>query len=266
VYLCEAFGGAAPQELSALFAVLAKGGQSVILVWTDDWPFPAEPNPNLLILDIAAPPSRQCGYFWDTKQLGPRQIDGWKSWSERTIFASFIGSRRTHRSRELFFNAPIAEQQKIVVKDVDWWSQRPATELYAFQRSARASFIETLQNSKFALCPRGNGPSSIRRWEAAYCGALPVLINDFTRPWNLDIPSIKFATDPALSFARNGEALLTVLDYAAMNGAALQGALRSCLVEKFDFPAISPDYTGTRHVVAIANRAWVPHKGFVNGS
>ena len=38
-------------------------------------------------------------------------------------------------------------------------------------------------NSTFVLCPRGNGPSSIRVLEAMAAGAIPILIDDYTTPF-----------------------------------------------------------------------------------
>jgi len=38
-------------------------------------------------------------------------------------------------------------------------------------------------NSTFVLCPKGNGPSSIRVLEAMAAGAIPILIDDYTLPF-----------------------------------------------------------------------------------
>jgi hypothetical protein len=40
------------------------------------------------------------------------------------------------------------------------------------------SYVQTLRNSVFALCPSGSGPNSIRLWEALGHGAIPVLLAD----------------------------------------------------------------------------------------
>ena len=40
-------------------------------------------------------------------------------------------------------------------------------------------------NSKLCLCPKGNGNSSMRIVEALACGSVPVLINDFSRPFGI---------------------------------------------------------------------------------
>lgn len=40
------------------------------------------------------------------------------------------------------------------------------------------SYVNTLQQSLFALCPSGSGPNSIRLWEALGFGAIPVILAD----------------------------------------------------------------------------------------
>ncbi len=45
---------------------------------------------------------------------------------------------------------------------------------------------DTLTNVKLSLCPKGNGNSSMRIIESIACGAIPVLINDFSAPFGYD--------------------------------------------------------------------------------
>lgn len=40
------------------------------------------------------------------------------------------------------------------------------------------AYATTLQRSRFALCPSGSGPNSIRLWEALGYGAIPVILSD----------------------------------------------------------------------------------------
>jgi len=46
------------------------------------------------------------------------------------------------------------------------------------KESVRRSFVETMECSKFALCPRGLSPSSIRLFEAMKIGVAPIIISD----------------------------------------------------------------------------------------
>jgi hypothetical protein len=43
-------------------------------------------------------------------------------------------------------------------------------------------YCEMLLRSKFSLCPRGSGPSSIRLFESMQLGVAPVIISDVWRP------------------------------------------------------------------------------------
>lgn len=262
IYLCEAFGGASPKELELLFRALAELGKSVILVWTADFPFPAAPTRNLFIFDVAASGRSQCSYAWDAQQFGPSRIGKWKPWAQRTILASFIGSQGTHRSRQTLFDSSISDRKGVVIKGVDWWIPRPADELHAFRVEARSHYTTVLENSRFAFCPRGNGVSSIRRWEAAYCGAVPILIDDFTIPWGVDMPLLRFTVDEACPVKQNSERLMEYLASNIVDGPVLQEALGVCLTDKFDVPAVSPAHTATRHIISIAAEAWAPAKGF----
>lgn len=39
-------------------------------------------------------------------------------------------------------------------------------------------YVDTMRETKFALCPSGSGPNSIRLWEALSYGTIPVLLSD----------------------------------------------------------------------------------------
>src|SRR6185437_6243993 len=87
VYVCEAFGGASPYELRELFSAIGSTGGSVILVWTDDWPwpFPASADPRLMIFELSRADARCCSYGWDTRKFGPGSITSWPPFAERDI-------------------------------------------------------------------------------------------------------------------------------------------------------------------------------------
>ena len=262
VFLCEAFGGANGGELAALFAAIIAGGQRVILVWTDDWPFPVQASADLLVFDIAAPAPRGCTYTWQAQYYGPGKIAGWKPFTDRPILASFIGSRKTHACREIVFDAAVTGRPDMVIEDVDWWSSMGAEGGDEFRAARAARFDDVLANSKFAFCPRGNGPSSMRRWEAAYAGAIPLLIDDATQPFGLVMPLIDFRPDGAGSVHDNAMALLARLVQAFPGGGQLQDDLRTCLLPRFDAPLVSASHTSVRLIVDVANRTWIHGKGF----
>lgn len=59
-----------------------------------------------------------------------------------------------------------------------------ATEFVAFFSSKEKQAVEkkeyqdVLARSRFSLCPRGSGPSTVRFWESLQAGAIPILISD----------------------------------------------------------------------------------------
>ena len=51
-----------------------------------------------------------------------------------------------------------------------------------------ALYSEILGNTKYSLCPRGTGPSTIRLWESLAMGSVPVIVSDFLKmPMELEI-------------------------------------------------------------------------------
>jgi hypothetical protein len=54
---------------------------------------------------------------------------------------------------------------------------------------------EDIFNSIFCLCPKGNGNSSMRIIEALACGNIPILINDFSKPFNNEWTEIALVFD-----------------------------------------------------------------------
>ncbi len=68
--------------------------------------------------------------------------------------------------------------QGVRVRHYPWWKTRQE----ARGRAERAYYHE-LQTTSVALCPRGQGSSSMRIVEALKCGAVPALLGDNSRPF-----------------------------------------------------------------------------------
>ena len=263
VYVCEAFGGASASEISCLMAAIENAGKFVILVWTDDWAFKTASATGSLVFDVSAPSPRSCTYGWNAQKYGPARLRQWKPFSERRILASFVGSRRTHQCREILFDPAITARPDVIVEDVDWWGTARMSNSQVLRAAREQRFEEILSDSKFAFCPRGNGPSSKRRWEAAYCGAIPILIEDVTRPFGSNLPLLEFAVPNTRSTRENAIDLLKLTVKALSEGKRHQDRLRQCLANDFDSSRLSPDHTTVTKIVSAANRAWSPGKGFV---
>ena len=101
----------------------------------------------------------------------------------KDIFCSFVGST-THPSREINYSS-YAIRQKLYqkYKDVFYFNQ----DTWQSQVSSNKlnNFIEMTSRSKFALAPRGYGPTSFRLYEIMQLNCVPVYVSDrHYLPWS----------------------------------------------------------------------------------
>ena len=105
---------------------------------------------------------------------------------QRPLLASFSGSEKTYARRK-DLHALHDTARGVAIEMVDWWD--PKHDANPGSRAGMAArSIALNQNSTFVLCPRGNGPSSMRLAEAVASGALPVFLDDWTTPFDLRVP------------------------------------------------------------------------------
>jgi hypothetical protein len=91
---------------------------------------------------------------------------------EPDLLFSFVGSR-TARCRSALFDLRHPEGVIEEVTRFMFWDE--TSPQYA---ERRRRFSEVLSRSRFVLCPRGRGTSSIRLYEAIAAGRVPVIISD----------------------------------------------------------------------------------------
>lgn len=95
---------------------------------------------------------------------------------EKTIFASFVGSRDTNPIRQTMCNV-LSNHNDYVISTNNWSSEVSFDSL--------TNFIDITCSSKFGLAPRGYGKSSFRLYEIMQLGTVPVYISDeHYIPWN----------------------------------------------------------------------------------
>lgn len=94
---------------------------------------------------------------------------------EKTIFASFVGSRNTHPIRmDMCKHLSNLDDYYI---SADTWS--PTVPIDNFK-----NFVEITSSSKFSLAPRGYGKQSFRLYEILQLGSVPVYVSDeHYLPW-----------------------------------------------------------------------------------
>lgn len=111
---------------------------------------------------------------------GAYPVRGWnKNWNRpRSTLASFTGSLTTHPLREKLTEIE-SDNIKIYGINKDWWAMTKEE-----QEERSKLFRDNMENSLFCLCPRGNGPTSIRLIESIVNGCIPVAIEDNTKILN----------------------------------------------------------------------------------
>ncbi len=117
------------------------------------------------------------------------------------LLFSFLGSR-SHPVRSAVL---CLEHSRAVVEDTSGFVFYDRSQPQAYDRQ-KARYTSTLLRSKFVLCPRGAGTSSIRLFETLAAGRVPVIISDQWVPpagpdWSalsLQVPEAKVKTIPRL--------------------------------------------------------------------
>lgn len=95
---------------------------------------------------------------------------------EKTIFASFVGSRNTHPIRMDMCNK-LKNNEDYKIYSGNWSAQVPMDNF--------KNFVDITCSSKFALAPRGYGKQSFRLYEILQLGTVPVYISDeHYLPWS----------------------------------------------------------------------------------
>jgi hypothetical protein len=175
--------------------------------------------------------------YWSHKIIGQDEIEGIKlhpyplypvmhhrrekpyknkSLAERKYLYSFIGAYQPDLYltpvRKWIFDLP-KRDDAIVIERSEWHFEQ---EVYRNQllganedeikRKVREQhereYIEVMQETVFCLCPSGSGPNSIRLWEAAAFGCIPVVLSDL-----LDLGENDF-----MKFAETKHSVLTIYE------------------------------------------------------
>ena len=156
-----------------LDSVLSLDGKYFTVSQFDDGPFEKFPEDTLIFSaggnregDNIIPIPLICGSI--PKELIPNK--------EKTILASFVGSRNTHPIRMDMCNH-LSGKEGYKISAGNWSTEVPMDN---FKR-----FLDITCSSKFGLAPRGYGKSSFRMYEILQLGTVPVYISDVHYlPWS----------------------------------------------------------------------------------
>lgn len=154
-----------------------KPNRSRLFVYTiDDFQFPALPGIYPAVTPFWAAKSWAVGGHYVTNYHHTHQFENLPP-ERRDVLFSFVGSSWTHPIREqvLALKHPRGVLDDSERKDdtVHWWMRGQDH----FQ-GRLALFERVLSRSKFALCPRGYAPASMRLFQALQAGAVPVVLAD----------------------------------------------------------------------------------------
>jgi len=94
------------------------------------------------------------------------------------LLASFMG-RDCHSSRKALFNVRF-KRKDVLIKDTS--DYKAFTHQQEGKEIGQTDYYNTCRRSKFVLCPRGVGASSIRLFESLRLGIAPVIISDAWLP------------------------------------------------------------------------------------
>lgn len=98
----------------------------------------------------------------------------------RDIFCSFVGSMNTHSIRKKIYEE-YKNDKNFYFGGKELWDVK-------VDKKEETEFKDITERSIFSLCPRGNGPTSYRLYEAMQLGSIPVYIYDHKWiPWMDDI-------------------------------------------------------------------------------
>ena len=106
----------------------------------------------------------------------PRIYKTEAAFESKTTFGYFGGTIWNMPERQFMYSLP----ERWIIEPVNnYWGLSPDQKVSVSNNS-----YEKIKKSKYTLCPRGKGPSSMRIAEALACGSIPIMINDNTNPFD----------------------------------------------------------------------------------
>jgi protein involved in ribonucleotide reduction len=97
-----------------------------------------------------------------------------KPWNKRKYDFSFMGDFNSHVSRQ-FMKQVLNKMPNSCIIDTNTWHFYSDEKT---QKINKKNYIELLGETKYSLCPRGTGPSTIRIWESMAMNSHPIILSD----------------------------------------------------------------------------------------
>lgn len=152
-------------------------GRKVVGYCPDCHVYPTVPCIYMAVTPYWAASGWACGGHYVSAHIHRHALDPGVPPMQRDLLFSFVGSSNTHpvRERLLRLEHPRSFLSDVAPKNspTEWYQRDPRT-----VEALLAQFGQVLGRTKFALCPRGLSPSSIRLFEAMEAGCVPVVVAD----------------------------------------------------------------------------------------
>jgi hypothetical protein len=94
--------------------------------------------------------------------------------ARKDIWYSFVGAAWTHPCRHALRSLPTRRGAVIELRERWHFDETDPRS----RELRRRQYVDVLSRSRYSLCPRGAGASTLRFWESLRAGAIPVLISD----------------------------------------------------------------------------------------
>lgn len=120
---------------------------------------------------------------------------------QKDFLYSFMGGSTSMLRKRIFRHYKSTDQADVKVAPTDFYQHWSPDAGGKVDKSAQQRvYIETMRASKFALCPRGASPSSIRMFEAMELGVAPVVMADgWLPPKGIDLSFCLFVKESQLA-------------------------------------------------------------------
>ena len=136
-----------------------------------DQPWPVLPGLYCSLGSRLTDPAQHIAFpFLTTMNPNIQRIHG--STAERKWLYSFVGSRSHPIRRQMF---SLLADNAAIIDTSEFCAWNPEQES---ANSYQSLYAHTMAASKFVLCPRGIGPTSLRLFETMEAGRVPVIISD----------------------------------------------------------------------------------------
>lgn len=103
-------------------------------------------------------------------------VNGIAAKQQKDILYSFIGFSN-HSVRKALFDLRWPKDAVIKRRAV-WHFSKSGNQAQKRQLAEKREYQDVLARSRYSLCPRGTGASTLRFWESLQAGAIPVLFSD----------------------------------------------------------------------------------------